>query len=87
MSARYLHCETHAGEIEVGHLVETDQWWKCYFGDSFEFRQHCYFVSWIVVEAVSAATPFVQCGVVWFTSAHKLHIPEARPKDPPSQTR
>jgi hypothetical protein len=30
-------------EVEVSHLDETDQWWKRYFGDSFESRQRKYF--------------------------------------------
>jgi phosphatidylserine/phosphatidylglycerophosphate/cardiolipin synthase-like enzyme len=34
-----------ADEVEVGHLDETDQWWKRYFGDSFESRQRSYFAS------------------------------------------
>jgi hypothetical protein len=34
-----------AQEVEVGHLDETDQWWKRYFGDSFESRQRSYFAS------------------------------------------
>jgi len=34
-----------ADEVQVGHLGETDQWWKRYFGDSFESRQRSYFVS------------------------------------------
>ena len=32
-----------ADEVQVGHLDETDQWWKRYFGDSFESRQRSYF--------------------------------------------
>jgi hypothetical protein len=28
-----------ADVVRVGHLDETDQWWKGYFGDSFESRQ------------------------------------------------
>jgi phosphatidylserine/phosphatidylglycerophosphate/cardiolipin synthase-like enzyme len=32
-------------EVQVSHLDETDQWWKRYFGDSFESRQRSYFVS------------------------------------------
>ena len=34
-----------ADEVEVSHLDETDQWWKRYFGDSFESRQRSYFAS------------------------------------------
>jgi phosphatidylserine/phosphatidylglycerophosphate/cardiolipin synthase-like enzyme len=34
-----------ADEVEVGHLDENDQWWKRYFGDSFESRQCSYFAS------------------------------------------
>jgi phosphatidylserine/phosphatidylglycerophosphate/cardiolipin synthase-like enzyme len=34
-----------ADEVQVGHLDETDQWWKHYFGDSFESRQRSYFAS------------------------------------------
>jgi hypothetical protein len=34
-----------ADEVEVSHLDETDQWWKRYFGDSFESRQRTYFAS------------------------------------------
>jgi phosphatidylserine/phosphatidylglycerophosphate/cardiolipin synthase-like enzyme len=34
-----------ADEVQVSHLDETDQWWKRYFGDSFESRQRSYFVS------------------------------------------
>jgi phosphatidylserine/phosphatidylglycerophosphate/cardiolipin synthase-like enzyme len=34
-----------ADEVQVGHLDETDQWWKRYFGDSFESRQRSYFAS------------------------------------------
>ena len=34
-----------ADEVEVGHLDETDQWWKRYFGDGFESRQRSYFAS------------------------------------------
>jgi len=32
-----------AEEVEVGHLDETDRWWKRYFGNSFESRQRSYF--------------------------------------------
>src|SRR6185312_3007212 len=34
-----------ADEVQVGHLDERDQWWKRYFGDSFESRQRSYFAS------------------------------------------
>jgi hypothetical protein len=34
-----------ADEVQVGHLDETDQWWKRYFGDTFESRQRSYFAS------------------------------------------
>jgi phosphatidylserine/phosphatidylglycerophosphate/cardiolipin synthase-like enzyme len=34
-----------ADEVQVSHLDETDQWWKRYFGDSFESRQRSYFAS------------------------------------------
>jgi phosphatidylserine/phosphatidylglycerophosphate/cardiolipin synthase-like enzyme len=34
-----------AQEVQVGHLDETDQWWKRYFGDSFESRQREYFAA------------------------------------------
>jgi phosphatidylserine/phosphatidylglycerophosphate/cardiolipin synthase-like enzyme len=32
-------------EVQVSHLDETDQWWKRYFGDSFESRQRSYFAN------------------------------------------
>ena len=34
-----------ADEVQVSHLDETDQWWKRYFGNTFESRQRSYFVS------------------------------------------
>ena len=34
-----------ADEVQVGHLDETDKWWKRYFGDSFESQQRSYFAS------------------------------------------
>ena len=34
-----------ADQVEVNPLDETDQWWKRYFGDSFESRQRSYFAS------------------------------------------
>jgi hypothetical protein len=34
-----------ADEVQVGHLDETDRWWKCYFGGSFESRQRSYFAN------------------------------------------
>jgi phosphatidylserine/phosphatidylglycerophosphate/cardiolipin synthase-like enzyme len=34
-----------ANEVQVGHLDESDQWWKRYFGDTFESRQRSYFAS------------------------------------------
>jgi phosphatidylserine/phosphatidylglycerophosphate/cardiolipin synthase-like enzyme len=34
-----------ADEVQVSHLDETDQWWKRYFGDSFESRQRSYFAN------------------------------------------
>lgn len=33
-----------ADEVQVGHLDETDQWWKHYFGNTFDSRQRSYFV-------------------------------------------
>src|SRR6266576_1293883 len=41
----WLTRHPEADEVEVGHLDETDQWWKRYFGDSFESRQRSYFAS------------------------------------------
>jgi phosphatidylserine/phosphatidylglycerophosphate/cardiolipin synthase-like enzyme len=37
------HPDAH--EVEVSHLDETDQWWKRYFGDTFESRQRSYFAT------------------------------------------
>jgi len=41
----WLTQHPEADEVQVGHLDETDQWWKRYFGDSFESRQRSYFAS------------------------------------------
>src|SRR2546423_1585380 len=41
----WLTQHPEADEVQVGHLDETDQWWKRYFGDSFESRQRNYFVN------------------------------------------
>jgi len=41
----WLTQHPEADEVQVGHLDETDQWWKRYFGDSFESRQRTYFVN------------------------------------------
>ena len=41
----WLTQHPEADEVQVGHLDETDQWWKRYFGDSFESRQRSYFVT------------------------------------------
>ena len=41
----WLTRHLEANEVEVGHLDETDQWWKRYFGDSFDSRQRSYFAS------------------------------------------
>jgi phosphatidylserine/phosphatidylglycerophosphate/cardiolipin synthase-like enzyme len=41
----WLTQHPEADEVEVGHLDETDKWWKRYFGDSFESRQRSYFAS------------------------------------------
>jgi phosphatidylserine/phosphatidylglycerophosphate/cardiolipin synthase-like enzyme len=41
----WLTRHPEADEVEVGHLDETDQWWKRYFGNSFESRQRSYFAS------------------------------------------
>jgi phosphatidylserine/phosphatidylglycerophosphate/cardiolipin synthase-like enzyme len=41
----WLTQHPNADEVEVGHLDETDQWWKRYFGDSFESRQRSYFAN------------------------------------------
>ena len=41
----WLTQHPEADEVEVSHLDETDQWWKRYFGDSFESRQRSYFAS------------------------------------------
>ncbi len=41
----WLTQHPEANEVEVGHLDETDHWWKRYFGDSFESRQRSYFAS------------------------------------------
>jgi hypothetical protein len=39
----WLTQHPNADEVEVGHLDETDQWWKGYFGGTFESRQRSYF--------------------------------------------
>ena len=39
----WLTQHPEAEEVEVSHLDETDQWWKRYFGESFESRQRSYF--------------------------------------------
>ena len=41
----WLAQHPEADKVEVGHLDETDQWWKRYFGDSFESRQRSYFAN------------------------------------------
>jgi len=41
----WLTQHPEADEVQVSHLDETDQWWKRYFGDSFESRQRIYFAS------------------------------------------
>ena len=41
----WLRQHPDADEVQVSHLDETDQWWKHYFGDSFESRQRSYFAS------------------------------------------
>src|SRR5215471_19456692 len=41
----WLSQHPDADEVEVGHLDETDQWWKRYFGDTFESRQRSYFAT------------------------------------------
>lgn len=41
----WLTQHPEADEVQVGHLDETDHWWKRYFGDSFESRQRSYFAS------------------------------------------
>ena len=41
----WLSQHPEADEVKVGHLDETDKWWKTYFGDTFESRQRSYFVS------------------------------------------
>ena len=41
----WLTQHPNADEVEVGHLDETDQWWKRYFGDTFESRQRSYFAT------------------------------------------
>jgi phosphatidylserine/phosphatidylglycerophosphate/cardiolipin synthase-like enzyme len=41
----WLTRHPEADEVEVGHLDETNQWWKRYFGNSFESRQRSYFAS------------------------------------------
>jgi hypothetical protein len=40
----FMHLYRHFA-FRVSHLDETDQWWKRYFGDSFESRQRSYFAS------------------------------------------
>ena len=39
----WLTQHPEADDVQVGHLDETDQWWKRYFGNSFESRQRSYF--------------------------------------------
>ena len=41
----WLTQHPEADEVQVSHLDETDQWWKRYFGNTFESRQRSYFVS------------------------------------------
>jgi phosphatidylserine/phosphatidylglycerophosphate/cardiolipin synthase-like enzyme len=41
----WLTQHPEADEVQVGHLDETDQWWRRYFGDSFESRQRSYFAN------------------------------------------
>jgi phosphatidylserine/phosphatidylglycerophosphate/cardiolipin synthase-like enzyme len=41
----WLRQHPEADEVKVGHLDETDHWWKNYFGNTFESRQRSYFVS------------------------------------------
>jgi len=41
----WLTQHPEADEVQVGHLDETGQWWKRYFGDGFESRQRSYFAS------------------------------------------
>jgi phosphatidylserine/phosphatidylglycerophosphate/cardiolipin synthase-like enzyme len=41
----WLTQHPEADEVQVSHLDETDQWWKRYFGDSFESKQRSYFAS------------------------------------------
>jgi phosphatidylserine/phosphatidylglycerophosphate/cardiolipin synthase-like enzyme len=41
----WLTQHPEADEVQVGHLDESDNWWKRYFGDSFESRQRSYFAS------------------------------------------
>ncbi len=41
----WLTQHPEADEVEVSHLDETDQWWKRYFGGSFDARQRSYFAS------------------------------------------
>ena len=41
----WLTQHPEADEVQVSHLDETDQWWKHYFGNTFESRQRSYFVS------------------------------------------
>ena len=43
-----------ADEVQMGHLNETDQSWKRYFGDNFEPRQRSYFASYRIF-------PFARC--------------------------
>jgi len=39
----FLSNAKNASEAQVGHLDETDTWWKRYFGNSFAARQRAYF--------------------------------------------
>jgi phosphatidylserine/phosphatidylglycerophosphate/cardiolipin synthase-like enzyme len=41
----WLSQHPDADEVKVGHLDETDRWWKHYFGNTFDSRQRSYFVS------------------------------------------
>src|SRR5207249_11083224 len=41
----WLTQHPEADEVQVSHLDETDQWWKRYFGNTFESRQRSYSVS------------------------------------------
>jgi phosphatidylserine/phosphatidylglycerophosphate/cardiolipin synthase-like enzyme len=41
----WLSQHPNADEVKVGHLDETDQWWKRYFGNNVDARQRSYFAN------------------------------------------